>query len=176
MQKLNSKQIIIGVLGIIAIIVGFLKNSDTNPSEEIKDNTEQFDNQSISDNNSEIVDFNTNEKIDETDKQKPGQVTDDSNVGNQRLTYNGKELILTYHAKCRMNCREISKSEVREVIREGKENKRKSNPNDARCPTIALEDWTEDGQRVRIIVADCDNVAKLVTVIDLENEYQCDCK
>lgn len=107
---------------------------------------------------------------------KPKSSTDDSNPGNQRLTYEGKELILTYHAKCRMGCREISKAEVAEVIEEGKENKRKSNPNDPRCPTIALEDWTEDGQLVRVIIADCDKVAKLVTVIDLKNNYKCDCK
>ena len=124
--------------------------------------------------NTKIVEFNNNSETEEN--LKPRQVTDDEKNGNQRLTYGGKELILTRHAKCRMDCREISKAEVREVIREGKENKRKSNPNDSRCPTIALEDWTEDGQRVRIIVADCDNVAKLVTVIDLKNNYKCTCK
>ncbi len=165
MQKLSAKQIVVGVLGIIAIIMGLFKNADT---ENVGENNSNKENQ-------EIVDFNSNSDK-ETDTNKPGQVTDNTDAGNQRLTYDGKDLILTRHAKCRMNCREISKAEVKEVIREGVENKRKSNPNDSRCPTIALEDWTEDGQRVRIIVADCDNVAKLVTVIDLENEYQCDCK
>ena len=107
----------------------------------------------------------------------PNSDTDNSDAGNQRLTYDGKDLILTRHAKCRMGCREISKAEVAEVIREGKINKRKSNPDDPRgCPVIALEDVTEDGQLVRIIVANCDRVAKLVTVIDLKNNYKCTCK
>jgi hypothetical protein len=169
MKNLNFKQIAIGIVGLIAIVMGLMKSPTTE-----NETVQQIENQESIESNTEIVEFNNQPESE--DNLQPRQVTDDTEPGNQTLTYDGKELILTHHAKCRMDCREISKAEVREVIREGKENKRKSNPNDPRCPTIALEDWTEDGQRVRIIVADCDNVAKLVTVIDLENEYRCDCK
>lgn len=170
---MNFKKIAIGVVGLFVIVMGLMKGSDSLPTND-KEAIQQVENQNLTDSNSEIVEFDIDTK--EAEDLTPREVTDETEPGNQRLTYDGKELILTRHAKCRMDCREISQAEVREVIKEGKENKRKSNPNDARCPTIALEDWTEDGQRVRIIVANCDNVAKLVTVIDLENEYRCDCK
>ncbi|MFK7947640.1 MAG: DUF4258 domain-containing protein [Saprospiraceae bacterium] len=197
-KKLDFRKIGMAIVGIIAVIFGLMKGSDVFPVPETTTEqtaqTEETAQQVIAEkeNSTEIVDFEVNEPTevvetveenqDEKDKKeteepvKPKNVTDDSKPGNQRLTYEGKDLILTRHAECRMNCRKISKAEVMEVIDEGKENKRKSNPNDPRCPTIALEDWTEDGQLVRIIVADCDKVAKLITVIDLKNEYDCYCK
>lgn len=94
----------------------------------------------------------------------------------EKLTYKGKKMIYTKHAKCRMGCRFIDSEEVMEVIEKGRINHKKSNPNDKRCPTLAIEGWTHDKQEVRIIVADCEDVAKLVTVIDLNNNYQCACK
>lgn len=179
-NKLDYRKIGIAVVGIIAVIFGLMKGSDVFPLPEAE-NTSTEQHVATENESKQIVDFDINsptEQVEENKKEdiNPQPNTDDSQPGNQRLTYEGKDLILTKHAKCRMNCRKISKDEVLEVINEGKENKRKSNPNDPRCPTIALEDWTKDGQLVRIIVADCDNVAKLVTVIDLKNEYDCYCK
>lgn len=75
-----------------------------------------------------------------------------------------------------MGCRFIDAYEVNEVIQNGTINNRKSNPNDRPCPTYAIESRTRDGQRVRVVVAECDRNAKLVTVIDLENNYKCHCK
>lgn len=171
---MDFKKIGLAILALIAIVVGLMRNSDTTTTVE-NQATEQTTEQN---SNTQVVDFelNTDEKTTEKDNLQPRNVEDDSDPGNQRITYEGKEVILTKHAKCRMDCRKISNAEVQEVIREGKENKRKSNPNDPRCPTIALEDWTKDGQLVRIIVANCDDVAKLVTVIDLNNEDNCVCE
>jgi hypothetical protein len=172
--KLNFKKIGIAIVAIVAIVSGLMRNLDTSTTTEKKQTQ-----QAIAENkNTQTVDFelNNERKSGEKDNLQPRNVEDDSNPDNQRITYEGKEVILTKHAKCRMECRKISNAEVQEVIREGKENKRKSNPNDPRCPTIALEDWTEDGQLVRIIVANCEDVAKLVTVIDLKNDYNCVCE
>ena len=177
-HKLNLRKIGVAILGIITVILGLMKGNEIFPEPNIENKqAEQATQQTISDKekNTQIVDFNASDNNRATEKAKEN-VTDDSQPDNQRLTYEGKTLILTRHAECRMDCRKISKAEVMEVIDEGKENKRKSNPNDPRCPTIALEDWTEDGQLVRIIVADCDHVAKLVTVIDLKNDYDCYCE
>lgn len=202
---MDIKKIGMAILGIIAVAFGLMKGTDVLPTTE-DGQTQQMIEQSVEQETSstQIVEFETTsseEEMKDNDAKpskeetkdsettvtpepkkenkkttKPKSNTDDSKPGNQRLTYEGKDLILTHHAKCRMGCRKISKAEVAEVIEEGKVNKRKSNPNDPRCPTIALEDWTKDGQLVRVIIADCDNVAKLVTVIDLKNNYQCDCK
>jgi len=94
----------------------------------------------------------------------------------RELNYRGKQIAITKHAKCRMGCRFIDAYEVNEVIQNGTINQRKSNPNDRPCPTYAIESRTRDGQRVRIVIAECDRNAKLVTVIDLENNYKCHCK
>jgi hypothetical protein len=39
----------------------------------------------------------------------------------------------------------------------------------------AVEGVTHDGQKVRIIVGDCSSQASIVTVIDLENDFECEC-
>jgi hypothetical protein len=173
-MNLDFKKIGIAIVAVIAIVTGLMRNLNTSTTIE----NQQTQVITEDDSDTQIVDFelDNNEKETKKDNLQPRNVEDDSDPGNQRITYEGKNLILTNHAKCRMECRKISKAEIQEVIREGKENKRKSNPNDPRCPTIALEDWTKDGQLVRIIVANCDDVAKLVTVIDLKNDYDCYCK
>lgn len=79
------------------------------------------------------------------------------------------------HAKCRMKCRQISMSEVEEIMRDGKINYNKSDIRNARCPRYALEGLTHDQQRVRIIFAQCNESTVVVTVIDLETEFACDC-
>ena len=59
----------------------------------------------------------------------------------------------TEHAKCRMQCRKISQSEVEEIMRGGKINYSKSDVDERPCPTYALEGITHDNQRVRIVFA-----------------------
>lgn len=99
----------------------------------------------------------------------PPPNTVNSNLLSERLIY-------TRHARCRMGCRYISEDEIAYILRNGKMNKRKSKPHDAPCPTYALEGITpKDKQEVRIVFAACDDVTKVITAIDLENEYQCHC-
>ena len=89
----------------------------------------------------------------------------------RRMSY----LQYSNHAKCRMECRQITKEEVEETMREGKINYSKSDIRNARCPRYAVEDITKDNQRVRIVFAQCNNYTEVVTVIDLGNEWVCDC-
>lgn len=79
------------------------------------------------------------------------------------------------HAKCRMQCRKISQAEVEEIMRDGKINYTKSDLKNARCPRYAVEGVTSDDQRVRIVYAQCNESTTVVTVIDLETEFQCSC-
>lgn len=87
-----------------------------------------------------------------------------------------KKIYYTKHAKCRMDCREISKEEINFIREKGNINYRKSDMEDKPCPTIAKEGRSKDGQMLRIVFAECDNETKIVTAIDLENEYECNCK
>jgi hypothetical protein len=86
-------------------------------------------------------------------------------------------LIYTKHARCRMDCRHISEDDIREVLREGHINEVKSQQNESPCPTYAIEeDRHKDGVRLRIVFAKCDRETKVVTCIDRDHEYECDCK
>lgn len=81
------------------------------------------------------------------------------------------------HARCRMACRHIDESEVQDILANGKINYAKSeigdNPDCER--KYALEGTTKDNQRVRIIFAPCHTGVTVVTVIDLDTEWACDC-
>ncbi|HEX7905568.1 MAG TPA: DUF4258 domain-containing protein [Chitinophagaceae bacterium] len=79
------------------------------------------------------------------------------------------------HAKCRMQCRKISQAEVEEIMQEGKINYNKSDIKNARCPRYALEGVTKDNQRVRIVYAQCNKATTVVTVIDLDTDFECHC-
>ena len=85
-------------------------------------------------------------------------------------------LIYTKHARCRMGCRQIDESEVEEILEKGRINYRKSEPAGRPDPKYALEGTTHDGQQVRIIFAPAKRGMVVITVIDLDNEWSCDCK
>lgn len=99
--------------------------------------------------------------------------------GQNNETYNSdkknKRISYTKHALCRMDCRMIDSLEVMEVIDAGIINTKKSNPTDVPCPSVSFEGITHDNQNVRIVVGDCQDEYKIITVIDLEKEYQCNC-
>lgn len=80
------------------------------------------------------------------------------------------------HATCRMECRHISEKEIKEVLNSGSVNYGKSNVQDKPCGTYAVEGEI-DSKKLRIIVADCDTISRIITVIDLNLEKDsCDCK
>ncbi|HEX6179629.1 MAG TPA: DUF4258 domain-containing protein, partial [Chitinophagaceae bacterium] len=79
------------------------------------------------------------------------------------------------HARCRMDCRQITAAEVEDIMQKGKINYRKSNVKANPCPVYALEGYTVDNQHVRIVFGQCDNKTKVITCIDLDKEWQCHC-
>lgn len=88
-----------------------------------------------------------------------------------------QNLELTKHGECRMKCRNITLDEIKQVLQSGKINYDKSEPRDTPCGTYAVEGNTADGQNVRIVIADCDTISRVVTAIDLRSETDsCDCK
>jgi len=81
----------------------------------------------------------------------------------------------TAHGRCRMQCRKITQAEVKEIMQNGKINYTKSDVKAKPCPEYALEGITSDDQRVRIVFAQCDMKSKVITVIDLEKDWTCNC-
>ena len=103
---------------------------------------------------------------------KKDQGTVDRDKGfDRRISY----LEYSKHAKCRMECRRISQAEVEEIMQNGKINYNKSDLQAARCPRYAIEGITADNQKVRIVFAQCNDKTEVVTVIDLDTEWSCDC-
>jgi hypothetical protein len=92
------------------------------------------------------------------------------------LNRNPAHIEYSKHARCRMDCRHISESEVLFILKNGKINYRKSDLDGAECrKKYAVEGKTNDGQRVRIIFAPCQEEVTVVTVIDLGTEWPCEC-
>lgn len=107
-----------------------------------------------------------------------------SNTSVSRQDNNGKvvpfdrrtaDLFFTKHAKCRMKCRQISQQEVKDILLNGKVNYNKSDLNNPKGPTYAIEGFTGDQQHVRIIFAPKQKHLTVVTVIDIDVEHICNC-
>jgi hypothetical protein len=73
-----------------------------------------------------------------------------------------------------MDCRHISAEEVKEIIRNGRINYQKIVQN-SQGTSYPLEGVTADGQEVRVVVSPHGNTLVIVTVIDTEKEWSCDC-
>ncbi len=95
---------------------------------------------------------------------------------NSRSSWRYQPLEYTQHARCRMQCRNISENEVNDILRNGKINYKKSNLIDTPCASYALEGKTADGQKVRIIFGACQTKTKVITCIDIGVEHACNCK
>src|SRR5690242_11966767 len=93
------------------------------------------------------------------------------------LNRNPSQIIYTKHARCRMSCRHINQTEVMEILKDGEINYRKSELNNKDCyKKFAVEGFTKEHQHLRIIFAPCEDEEVVVTVIDLETEWSCDCE
>lgn len=84
-------------------------------------------------------------------------------------------LIYTRHARCRMDCRNIDDSEIKEILQKGIVNHNKSDLHSKPDPKYALEGVTHDGQHVRIIFAPSKRGMVVITCIDMSKEWECNC-
>ncbi len=85
-----------------------------------------------------------------------------------------QKIIYSRHARCRMECRHIDESEVMEILQNGKLNYSKIEQ-DNRGKTYPLEGTTHDQQNVRIVFAPQEDDLVVVTAIDLDKDWKCDC-
>ena len=105
-----------------------------------------------------------------------GRNNANTRIDKREKAFRHNEIKLTTHARCRMDCRNIDETEVKDILENGSINFRKSDLKDKPCPTYALEGITKDNQRVRVVVGDCNNEAVIITVIDLDHEFECHCE
>lgn len=88
---------------------------------------------------------------------------------------NASHIIFSKHAKCRMDCRKIDESEIKEILKNGTINYKKIQ-SDKRGKTYPVEGFTHDRQHVRIVFAPKGDGLVVVTVIDLDTDWKCDCQ
>jgi len=84
-------------------------------------------------------------------------------------------LYYTKHALCRMDCRHISKQDIDEIMHKGIINFNKTNRRDRPCPTFALQGQTTDGEKIRVIFAQCNEETKVITCYNLQEDFECHC-
>ena len=111
------------------------------------------------------------------DSKSPGSATASPEI-NRNRGFDRRTSFLEYtrHARCRMECRQITQAEVEAIMEEGTINYAKSDVKARPCPEYAIEGNTADGQRVRMVFAQCDQKTKVVTVIDLGRDWSCSCE
>jgi len=100
--------------------------------------------------------------------------TDAVNTG-EGFSRQPEKITYTKHARCRMECRHISEADVKELIQNGKLNKEKVQESDM-GKTYPLDGKTTGDKMLRIVVAPKKNDLVVVTVIDLDTDWPCDCK
>jgi Domain of unknown function (DUF4258) len=111
-----------------------------------------------------------------TNKIEPATTNGNNDINeNDVIDRTPEHLIFTKHARCRMECRHIDESEVREVLQDGVINYKKVEESE-KGKSYPLEGLTHDKQHVRIVFAPKRNDLVVVTVIDLERDWPCDCK
>src|SRR5688572_25897252 len=87
------------------------------------------------------------------------------NTANEPFDRNINSLIYSKHAKCRMDCRKIDESEVKEILAEGEIIYNRTEETE-KGKSYALEGITHDQQNVRLVVAPKERELVVVTVID----------
>jgi hypothetical protein len=89
--------------------------------------------------------------------------------------FQDSNLILTKHVKCRMDCRQITLEEIKEIIGQGKVNVSKSGIGSKGDSTFALEGFSHEKQHIRVVVAPENEGLVIITCIDLNKEWPCNC-
>jgi hypothetical protein len=85
-------------------------------------------------------------------------------------------LVLTRHARCRMDCRHITMKEIHEILDSGTINYSKSEPDARPDPKYAVEGFTSEHQHLRIILAPEGEKLVIITCIELGVEWACSCE
>ena len=88
---------------------------------------------------------------------------------------NSANLVITKHAACRMDCRQITLEEIKEIVSQGSVNKAKSGIGSKGDSTFALEGLSNEKQHIRVVVAEEKAALVVITCIDLNKDWPCNC-
>lgn len=74
-----------------------------------------------------------------------------------------------------MDCRQITIDEIKEILEKGNVNQSKSTVSSKGNRTYALEGYSHENQHIRVIVAPENGDLVVITCIDLNKEWSCNC-
>lgn len=98
-------------------------------------------------------------------------------AGEEELNRDASYIHYSKHARCRMACRHIDETEIKEILQTGEINYGKSElTGDACHKKYAVEGYSRNRQHLRVIFAPCGNELTVVTCIDLGTEWPCNCE
>jgi deoxycytidylate deaminase len=100
----------------------------------------------------------------------------DSAISDDPINRHPDKIIYSRHARCRMDCRHITETEIKEILSEGKINYGKIEEN-PKGKTYSFEGITAERQHLRVVFAPKgNNDIEVVTCIDLDTEWSCNCE
>ena len=88
---------------------------------------------------------------------------------------NASPVKYTAFALCRMECNDVSKAAVMEIVQKGIINFSRGDRRYRPCPVFALQGRTGSRQYLRIMLEQCGNVTTVINCYNLEEEVSCDC-
>ena len=74
-----------------------------------------------------------------------------------------------------MDCRHITATEIKDIIHNGNVNYSKSGKGNKGDDTYALEGYSNEHQHIRVVVAAENEGLMVITCIDLDHEWPCNC-
>ena len=120
----------------------------------------------------------SNQSNDSSNNHSSSQAAINNNDDKQQdrgLNRHPSQIHYSHHARCRMECRHINETEIKDILEKGTINYRKSDLNEDAChKRYAVEGYSQN-DHLRVIFAPCDNVVTVVTCIDLDKEWSCHC-
>lgn len=86
------------------------------------------------------------------------------------------KVVYTSLILCRMNCRQISKADVEEVMKKGLINFNKSIKMALPCPIFALQALTSGGANIRVMFSQCPAETTVINCYRLNDIKTCYCR
>jgi len=88
---------------------------------------------------------------------------------------NPSKLSYSKDAICLMDCLQISKEDINEIMQKGIINFSRSDRNNRPCPSFTLQGKTNMGKKLRVLFAQCPEETTVITVYNLKRDIECDC-
>ncbi len=88
-------------------------------------------------------------------------------------------LVITDNGRCRMNCKNISEDDVKNLMTHGDVNYSESQVHEKPCPFYAVDGKSKDGREIRVVYRLCtnDSLTEVITAHDLSGVADtCACK